>query len=233
MLAHLASVIVLAFAVSLDGFGVGVTYGLRRIRIPLLSVIIIACCSGLIIWLSMQAGSWLSGVISEHAANIAGAAILIAIGCWALTQLLRTKEGADSESGSSASEDQAAEALPLAAGSASPSTVLLVELKRLGLVIQILRTPQAADVDRSGTISSSEALMLGTALSLDAFGAGLGAALLGLPALLTAVAIAVTGALFLIAGTRLGIRLSPRKGMHAISCLPGILLIVLGITKLL
>ncbi|MFF2483945.1 MntP/YtaF family protein [Paenibacillus sp. NPDC058071] len=236
MLAHLAPLLVLAFAVSVDGFGVGVTYGLRRIRIPLLSVLIIACCSGLIIWLSMQIGSWISGYLPPIAAKLFGSAILVVLGVWALIQHWRNRKettgGDDSNEGAGApgpvsfKEKQTSDL-------ANPVLVMIVELKRLGLVIQILRTPQAADVDKSGTISSSEAVMLGVALSLDAFGAGFGAAMIGLPALATAIAIAASSALFLLGGIGFGFRFSNWKGMQALSVLPGVLLIIIGLLKLL
>jgi putative Mn2+ efflux pump MntP len=254
LIAHMLSLILLAFAVSLDGFGVGVTYGLRKIRIPFLSILIIACCSGLVIWLSMQAGGWLSGFLSETAAKFIGAAILIGIGCWALIQLGLSK-GNDEGTETSADRKMPAEAdgrkrmpktdkAPTPANGlppvdeanetfSAPTQVMKVELKTLGLVIQILRKPQVADVDRSGSISSSEAVMLGVALSIDAFGAGLGAALLGLPALLTAAVIALSSAFFLISGTYVGLRFSAKRSRHALSVLPGILLIMMGIMKML
>jgi putative Mn2+ efflux pump MntP len=254
LIAHMLSLILLAFAVSLDGFGVGVTYGLRKIRIPFLSILIIACCSGLVIWLSMQAGGWLSGFLSETAAKFIGAAILIGIGCWALIQLGLSK-GNDEGTEASADRKTPAEAegrkrmpktdkAPTPANGlppvdeanetfSAPTQVMKVELKTLGLVIQILRKPQVADVDRSGSISSSEAVMLGVALSIDAFGAGLGAALLGLPALLTAAVIALSSAFFLISGTYVGLRFSAKRSRHALSVLPGILLIMMGIMKML
>lgn len=225
MVAHVLSMLALAFAVSLDGFGVGVTYGLRKIRIPFLSVFIIACCSGIIIWLSMQAGDWLGGFVSETAAKLVGAGILIAVGCWALIQLKNGKRNKDAE-------EPVVQSLP-EQPIAGPMTILKLELKRLGLVIQILRKPQTADVDRSGIISASEAVMLGVALSLDAFGAGIGAALLELPALPTALLIALSSAVFLVSGTRIGLRFSAKRSMHALTVLPGILLIMLGIMKLL
>lgn len=237
MFAHLASLLVLAFAVSVDGFGVGVTYGLRRIRIPFFSVVIIACCSGLIIWLSMQVGTWMSGYLSPLAAKSIGAVVLIGIGGWALLQLRRNRENgrrADSEDKESGQEsaNERNEQSP-SAEKAHPVLVVIVELKRLGLVIQILRTPQAADVDKSGTISASEAVMLGVALSFDAFGAGIGAAMIGLPALMTALVIAAASALFLLSGIGFGFRFSNWRGMQALSVLPGLLLIVMGILKLL
>lgn len=235
MFAHLASLLVLAFAVSVDGFGVGVTYGLRRIRIPLISVIIIACCSGLIIWLSMQLGTWITGYLPPIAARLIGACVLIGIGIWALLQLRRNRNNERSGRNIDSSDHEAEqEAIPVTnTEMVHPVLVVIVELKRLGLVIQILRTPQAADVDKSGTISASEAVMLGVALSLDAFGAGIGAAMIGLPALLTAILIAAASALFLLSGIGFGFRFSNWRGMQALSVLPGILLIVMGIIKLL
>ncbi|MCK9859296.1 sporulation membrane protein YtaF [Paenibacillus sp. ATY16] len=234
MFAHFASLLVLAFAVSVDGFGVGVTYGLRRIRIPLLSVVIIACCSGLVIFLSMIVGSWITGYLSPFVAKLIGAVVLVGIGTWALLQLRRSsREAGAAEGQAEGDSDHPAGTNQELIDRTHPVLVVIVELKRLGLVIQILRTPQAADVDKSGTISATEALMLGVALSFDAFGAGIGAAMIGLSPLLTPIMIAAASALFLLGGMRFGFRFSNWKGMQAISVLPGILLIIIGILKLL
>ncbi|TCN00984.1 putative sporulation protein YtaF [Paenibacillus sp. BK033] len=233
MFAHFASLLVLAFAVSVDGFGVGVTYGLRRIRIPLLSVIIIACCSGLVIFLSMIVGSWITGYLSPFVAKLIGAVVLVCIGTWALLQLRRSGREAGAGEGQAEDDSNHPAADTEQIDRTHPVLVVIVELKRLGLVIQILRTPQAADVDKSGTISATEAIMLGVALSFDAFGAGIGAAMIGLSPLLTPIMIAAASALFLLGGMRFGFRFSNWKGMQAISVLPGILLIIIGILKLL
>lgn len=238
----IVSMLVLAIAVSLDGFGVGIAYGLRRIRIPLLSVVIIACCSGFIIWLSMQAGRWLSLYLSEIIANLIGAVILMLIGSWSIVQFIRSrhpKQDTDTSTGDSSSSKQLV--LPnkgngsCKAASEKDATkqVILLELKRLGFVIQILRTPQAADVDKSGNISAVEAFMLGTALSLDAFGAGLGAALLGLPALATAIVIAFSSVLLLVFGLQAGFRFSALRNVRLLALLPGVLLVVIGVLRMM
>lgn len=233
----IVSMLVLAIAVSLDGFGVGIAYGLRRIRIPLLSVIIIACCSGFIIWLSMQAGRWLSLYLSDFIANLIGAVILMLIGSWSIVQFIRSrhhKPDTDTSTGDSNLTEQLVS--PDKASSAdkdAPKQVILLELKRLGLVIQILRTPQAADVDKSGNISAMEAFMLGTALSLDAFGAGLGAALLGLPAMATAIVIAFSSALLLVFGLQTGFRFSAMRNVRLLALLPGVLLVVIGVLRMM
>ncbi|MFC4809361.1 sporulation membrane protein YtaF [Paenibacillus sp. GCM10023250] len=233
MLIHAFSLVLLAFAVSLDGFGVGVTYGLRRIRIPLLSICIIAFCSGLVVWLSMQIGSLLTNYMPPMVAKAIGAGLLMLIGVYALIQWWqrRREHTGDPEE---PALPQAAEAGGLTAGAgATASTVVIFELKRLGIVIQILRTPHIADVDRSGVISSSEAILLGFALSLDSFGAGLGAALVGFNPLLTALIISTASGLFLLAGMRLGFRFAAWRGMRALSVLPGIMLIIMGFIRLM
>lgn len=244
MLAHFVSLVMLACAVSLDGFGVGVTYGLRKIRIPVLSILIIACCSGLVIGISMIAGQWLSGYLSPKAGQFIGAFILIGIGLFAIIQFVRrTSEETEQKQ---ANGQQQVKDGPGADGDVqdsspaideqqtlSPTMVMIVELKRLGIVIHILRKPQAADIDRSGTISASEALLLGCALSLDAFGAGLGAALLGFSPLWTSLLIAAASGSFLMIGLRVGFRFATSERMRALSLLPGLILVLMGILKLM
>ncbi|MBB6691205.1 sporulation membrane protein YtaF [Cohnella xylanilytica] len=225
----LMSLALLSMAVSLDGFGVGITYGLRKIRIPLPSVAIISVCSGLIILASMMVGVALSGWLSPRGASSVGAVILIGIGLWALVQFFRNREkeeGAASENPGPRAPDReetTAERLP----------VWTLELRRLGIIIQILRKPSVADVDRSGVITAGEALLLGTALSLDAFGAGIGAALVGFPPLLTAALIAAASGSFLWLGMRVGFVVAGLRWVRRLTVLPGIILIVMGIMKLL
>lgn len=78
-----------------------------------------------------------------------------------------------------------------------------------------------------------EAMILGIALSLDAFGAGLGAALLGFSPWSTSLMIAVFSGTFLLMGMKTGLRLSGSYWMKHAAALPAILLIVMGIMKLL
>ncbi|MFB9278054.1 sporulation membrane protein YtaF [Cohnella cellulosilytica] len=226
MMASVASLLLLSFAVSLDGFGVGMTYGVRKIKIPVSSVAIISACSGLIILLSMMVGVAMARWIPPRGASAVGAVLLIGIGIWALVQFVRSgeRDGRDAGSGGAGSGR---------ADTVGDAPVLKMELKIFGFIIQILRTPSAADMDRSGTISAGEAFLLGTALSLDAFGAGIGAALVGFPPLVTAVLIAASSGLFLWSGTKFGLWASRWRWMKQLSMLPGIILITMGIFKLL
>lgn len=226
------SLLLLALAVSLDGFGVGVMYGLRKIRIPLLSVAIISLCSGFIIFSSMQIGVLMSRFVDPSVAKSIGAVILMGIGVWAIYQMLTGKGETEEHDDDPHTSDAAASADLPAADSVTAKEIVYIELKRFGLVIQILRTPSIADMDRSGNISPYEAMLLGIALSLDAFGAGIGAALLGFTPWLTSAVIALSSGTFLSLGLSFGFRFANLKWLRKLSILPGFVLIIMGIMKL-
>lgn len=241
MLSPLLSLLLLAFALSLDGFGVGITYGLRKMKIPLLSIMIISLCSGVVICVSMQVGVLLAKVVSPHAASSTGAVILVLMGCWSLYQMLTQKEQEQGDNGQAAdpgcSDPLTVQEIAATGNEANEDTqkpaVFSLELRHLGVVIQILRTPSSADMDASGSISSMEAMVLGIALSLDAFGAGLGAALLGFSPVSTSLMIALFSGTFLLLGMKTGLRLSGSFWMKHAAVLPALLLIAMGIMKLL
>lgn len=210
-------IIWLALAVSIDSFGVGVTYGIRKIRIPFLSIMIIGICSGLMIYVMMRLGNWIALWFTPEIAQLTGAILLICLGIWTLFQpyaYALSKEKRKKER------------------KIIPPEGWTFHLRALGLMIQILRTPDVADLDESGVISIKEALILGGALSLDATGAGLGAAFLTLPADLVALTIALMSILFLWLGMGLGFRLFRNQESRWISILPGILLIFIGVLRL-
>jgi putative sporulation protein YtaF len=220
------SLILIALAVSLDNCSVGLLYGARKIRIPLFSLIIIATCSGVMIWGSMSVSQLLLDGLDPQLAKDVGALILVVVGMWTIFQFIlhhrKPKQLPEST-----------ERIVLHNTDVSVQTVMQIEIRKIGLVIQIIRSPAAADMDQSGNISSWEASLLGIALSLDALGAGVGAALVGYSPLSTAIWIAISGGLFIMIGLRLGHWISSRRWMQRLSVLPGLLLITLGIMKLL
>jgi putative sporulation protein YtaF len=211
-MAHIISLFLLAFAVSLDSFSVGLTYGLKKVRIPFKSILIISCCSAVVLLSSMTVGHFLERLFSAKMAESLGGFILIGLGAWVLFQFFRpekTKEPMVNE-----------------------STIVNFEIKSLGLVIHILRKPMSADFDQSGVITGFEAFMLGLALSLDAFGAGIGAAMLGFSPLLLAISVAVMSSLFVFMGMKLGVIFAKYDWVQKFSFIPGVLLILIGMSKL-
>ena len=193
----------LVIAVSLDGFGVGITYGMRKIMVPFNALLIIMCCSGIIVLAAMTIGSVLSSLITPDAAAIIGGSILIMIGLFSLFNCFRPERDNPADESSQ------------------------------NFLTAVLSTPDKADLDQSGTITAHEALLLGAALALDAFGAGIGASMLGYAPILTAFLIAFMSGLFLFCGIRLGILLSKTKKLQKMTFLPSLLLIALGIFNIL
>ncbi|MBU9714180.1 sporulation membrane protein YtaF [Evansella tamaricis] len=207
------SLLLLAFAVSMDSFGVGLTYGLRKMKLPFLSLLFIACCSAISILLAMTIGELLLNYLSPELAESIGGIILIGIGLWAIYQIYRP-----------AKNDRKTKK--------ERETIVNLELKKLGIVIKVLRKPMVADLDNSGTITGREAFLLGFALSLDAFGAGIGAALIGFPAWLMAVSVGLMCAIFLSFGMKSGYLFSDVKWVKSFSFIPGLLLILIGVWNL-
>src|SRR5699024_7997240 len=78
-----------------------------------------------------------------------------------------------------------------------------------------------------------EAVLLGFALAIDAFGAGLGAAMLGYSAMITACSIALMSGLFVLCGVRMVIFLSAKKWIQQLTLLPPFLLMILGILNMI
>ncbi|EDL63641.1 sporulation membrane protein YtaF [Bacillus sp. SG-1] len=200
----------LAFAVSLDSFSTGLTYGLRKMGMPLKSIVIISICSAGSLLAAMSIGGAAENVLSEGAADKIGGLILIALGAFVLLQFFR--------SGKDTSVDE-------------EKILFNFEIESIGLVINILKRPMAADFDKSGTITGVEAIMLGLALSLDAFGAGIGAALLGYSPLLLAVTVMMMSIIFLSAGLKIGKSCAHMGWVQKVSFLPGVLLIVIGVLR--
>lgn len=147
-----ANYLLLAGAISFDSFLAGVSYGYARIRVPFRSLLIAGTITGFVMFLSMSLGDALSGFTGAEFARWLGASLLVLIGASALANG-HARSGKD---------------------------IPVVRLSFLGVVVHVIREPQSADLDRSRVIDSREALVLGTALAMDAFGVGLGAALAGM-----------------------------------------------------
>src|SRR5699024_3012094 len=203
---YYTGLILLVIAVSLDGFGVGVSYGMQKIRMPLLSLVIIMCCSGVIVLISMTLGDIISQFITTKMTESIGAIILILIGCFSLWNVLKTPN----------TEKQTESNHPN-----PPHTLRTVFTKS-----------KYSDLDRSGSISANESFLLGIALAMDAFGAGIGASIIGYPAILTALLIAFMSGSFVFCGMRLGLVFSRHKRLQRMGFLPPVLLIALGIFNL-
>lgn len=210
------SIFILAMAISLDGFVVGITYGLKKIKITFLPILIISIASGVTVLLSMNVGSILAKLISPLWAEKIGGVLLILIGSCLFLNSLDNREDREE----------------IIEESLETKELFSFRIKSLGIIINILREPVRADLDYSGQISKKEAVFLGVALALDAFGAGVGAAMAGYHPYLTAFTVFAFKFLLLTTGVFLGEKIEADRFSDRIKLLPGIILILLGVSKL-
>jgi putative sporulation protein YtaF len=180
--------------------------------IPLKSIVIISMCSAVSLVFSMVLAKGIARFFSPELTEKVGGFILVVLGAYVLYQFFRPEDSSPSSS--------------------EEKVLWKLEIKSLGVVIHILKKPTVADFDHSGSITGIEAVMLGLALSLDAFGAGIGAALLGYSPIYLAVIVAVMSSCFLSMGIKCGKVFAGFKWMRAFSFIPGVLLIMLGIWRL-
>ena len=219
---ELLSIIAFATALSLDGFGVGISYGMRKIRIPVLSLVVISLTSSTAIGLTMLFGHFVSQYISAEMAEIIGASILILVGLWILLQTW-SKKGSHIKPGEKSVGEHNPEC----------QTILDFKIEAFGLVIKIMREPTVADFDKSGFISVKEALLLGLALAMDAIGAGFGAAMTGFTPLLTPLIVGIVKFLMVSLGVILGRRYAVNWLGNRAAVLPGWVLILLGVARVM
>lgn len=189
------TVFLVACAVSLDSFIAGVSYGLKRVKLPLLSRTVIASESGALVTGAILLGHALSFALTPWVAKLTGAFLLIALGFYAILR--------DCKSSS---------------------------------VIKMLVEPLTADRDCSGEISTAEAAVLGVALGIDSFAMGLGLALAGMGTLATGLACTI-GCLFSMLGGELvgasvGASMGDKISTSLSSTLPGLVMIILGVSKI-
>lgn len=201
---ELVALFIFGLALSLDGFGAGLAYGIRQIKVPLTSLIIISLTSGAAITASLALGHTAASLISPSLAQTAGGFLLVLLGLWILSQALRS----------------------------ATRRILRLRIPQLGLVIQVLLEPLEADLDDSGCISPREAALLGISLALDAFGAGFAIALSGMPTAPVPVFVVIGLFLMLNAGMIVGSRFTPSLIQH-LNVLPGCILIIIGMFRLL
>lgn len=200
------TLITLAIAVSFDSATVGLIYGIRGIRLSIIPLCIIMLQSAIVVTIAMTAGSFLKKFLSPHSTEVLGSVVLILLGAWILSSLLLNSKHKQFRSSTQKSPP-------------SPAS--------------LLRTPERADIDDSGTISIGEAFFLGLALALDAFGAGVAAAFLAYSVFMMPFVVACFTGIFLYIGLSIGRLFSHLDIVQRFVILPPILLISVGLFHLI
>lgn len=210
---NLFYVLLLGFAVSIDGFVAGVAYGIKKIHMPISSLSIVGIVAALLTSVAMLCAYVLGKFMNTQLAIGIGASLLILLGLWSVFQQYLTKHVTSYEP----EGEVTARKLTFSIGR---------------LVISIMAKPETADVDKLGVISSLEAVFLGLAVGLDAMVGTFAAALMGMLPLYTPLAVGIIHMICIAAGCCFSNRLVSDDLKKRVPYLPGTLLILLGIIRL-
>ncbi|MBW4553508.1 MAG: manganese efflux pump [Aphanocapsa sp. GSE-SYN-MK-11-07L] len=238
-MAHLFSSLLLSLASNVDNFAVGIAYGVKRLRISLLSNLLIALISGVGTLLSMSVGDVISSYLPNPVANGLGSAVLVAIGLWGIWETwkiekkrkrkaaLRSREISRSPV-AAGSYQFASEGYSGEVGYSQPRSGL-EEFAYEGFVDR----PEKADTDRSGHIGPKEAIALSFGLAINNLSSGVGAGISNLNVTLTAILTFAVSALAIAVGFVLGKRFSAKMTGLWPGMVSGLLIVLLGLYEYL
>ena len=210
--------LLLAIPISLDCIGIGMTYGIKNTYITPLAKFIIFSIFFIVTSIAVSIGTLIIEMFSLETANVVGVVLLVLMGLWIIYQSFRPKKNYTKP---------------------KKQKLLIPKIHRFfikpfGLTIQIIKSPSNSDLDHSNHIDAKEALYLGSAISIDAFCAGVGCSAIGITSLLFPLFISIFHIIFLSLGSFIGEKLSSRTKIpdNIWSIISGVLLITIGISKL-
>lgn len=198
----LLAVIAIGLASNLDNAGVGIAYGVRKIRIPWYSNLAIAIISLLATLVSGLFGSWLSSWIHPWIAQLLGTVVIVGVGIWVLLQPFLEKK-----------------TVPAQEDDVNPLT-------------RLLRNPEEADKDSSKSISLGESVVLGIALAMNALAGGFNAGITQLNVWYTSLSVGLFSYLLLAVCAGFGEKVAAEKLGNRATIVSGLLLILIGIHQL-
>ncbi|MED1090843.1 sporulation membrane protein YtaF [Bacillus paramycoides] len=212
-------ILALTISSSIDNFGVGISYGIRGIRINAFSNFIISVICFLFSAAGIYFGVWLSKVLPEIFPVIVGSLLLVIIGIRIMLLAMPRK-------------NKEVASIREVEGETSNKDGVSGSLKT------IMKDPTKADIDKSGSIGFVESLFLGVALSANALTNGLGAGLLGLSPIAICLAASIASFITVWAGVVLGEKVANvRIGKFTIgqfgTLISGVLLVIIAFTAFL
>jgi putative sporulation protein YtaF len=198
----LLAIIAIGVASNLDNAGVGIAYGVRKIRIPWYSNLTVSIISTLGTLISGLFGNWIAHWVQPWISQAIGSAVIIIVGLWVLLQAFKQKTPEE----------------PLPDSN--------------GHFTRLLRNPEEADKDSSKSISMSEAAILGIALAMNALAGGFNAGVTQLNIGLTALSVGVFSYLLFALCAWFGQKYAAEKLGSRATIISGILLIIIGLYQL-
>jgi putative sporulation protein YtaF len=197
-------------ALCTDAFAAALTYGISKIKIPVLSAVIISFIGTAFLCVSLFFAGLLSRFISSEACMAVSAMLLFFIGTVSIFQ------------------NTIKSYLKKHKGKANVSFSLF----SISFAVDIFIDEKTADADNSKILSSKEAIMLAVALSVDSVASGFSAGLLLENYLLTIILCFFICMLSVFLGGLIGRRISKAISLN-LGWLSGAVLITIAMIKLM
>ncbi len=212
------AIVLLSISLSIDALSMGVSYGMQKVKIPLMPKVLICFSSVIYALMGLIFGGWLFNVLGNKTSNIIGVIILVFIGTW---MIHKAYKGNARKKGSNTLNEQ--------------GKLAEFAIKSIGITIMVIKNPAKGDIDNSGVIDIKEALLLGIALNMDAAAACMGSVMIGISSWMIPLFVGAVQMLFIEGGLWLGKAIHNRKVLSEkiLSVIPGLILISMGLARLI
>lgn len=179
-------VLLLVLSVSIDSFIASISYGSSKIKIPLISALIVDIISSAMLGFSLIVGSFLQNLISINIAKIISFIILFFLGLYRLFEgILKSYINNKTKN----------------------SPELKFKLFDFNFVLQVYADEIKADFDKSKVLSYKEAVYLSIALSLDSLAVGFGSSLMLINYIQVFIISLIIGLIAILLGSLIGKKL--------------------------
>ncbi len=211
--------LVLALALSIDAFGIGISYGVRKINFKISSLVIISFIALLFSSISIWIGTIIANIFSKNITSFISILILVILGLFIIKKGIEKDDDKPISSYDTNNEHK---------------NIYSLFIKSLGITINIIKTPSICDLNNSLKIDPKEALYLGIALSLDCIGTSIAISSFGRYTFLFPIFIVIFQLTFLLLGTFLGKKTIVKfLDESKISITSGLILITIGFLRLI
>lgn len=207
--------ILLAVSLSMDALGIGVSYGLRGIKVPNKPKLIISFISLLFTAVAIGIGNIIVLFLPDYLAKLIGSGMLLVLGVVILIQVLgKNKKKVDEKE-------------------KNTEKTWTLNVKPLGFAIKIIREKTSLTALKSDIMGIRESIYMGVALSIDSFGAGISSAVSGMNDFFVPLMVGVCQFIFLSLGLFCGQKLTSFKKINSdvFMVLSGAILIILACVR--
>ena len=167
------SALLFSLSSNLDNLVVGIAYGIKKIKIGIIANLIIAVVTSTGTFLSMSVGAYISKFLPLSVANGLGAAVIIILGMYFVTQsIIKLVNNIKSKE---------------------------LALKN---ITDMIEYAEKSDLDSSGDINMKEALLVALGLTFNNLGTGVAASITGVSIQFTVISTFIFSILLIILGVK-------------------------------